>query len=267
MDDASSDAGARMPLSRERVLDQAVKVADAGGLGALTMRSLAQELDVKPMALYHYVAGKDEILDGIVDRIFGEITFPVSGGEWRTEIRRRAVSARDVLRRHTWAITLMESRSTPGTATLRHHEAVLATLRTAGLSLEMTGHAYAMLDAFVYGFVLQEAALPLGPETAPEAVSALAAQLAPDEYPHLMEYATQRVMEPGYDFGDEFEFGLGVILDALERSIRTHDEVAGDDSGRSPVLDPSQPTAADDQPEREQELAEEGERRERGDVQ
>jgi hypothetical protein len=102
---------------------------------------------------------------------------------------------------------------------MRHHEAMLATLRRAGLSLEMTGHAYALLDAFVYGFAVQEAALPFGPDTAPEVTASIAAQFSPAEYPHLVEYATERAMQPGYDFGDEFEFGLGVILDAVGRMI------------------------------------------------
>ncbi|MCK6211397.1 TetR/AcrR family transcriptional regulator [Georgenia sp. EYE_87] len=207
----------RVPLSRERVLEHAVAVADAGGLGSLTMRSLAKELGVRPMALYHHFTNKDEILDGIVDLVFSEVELPAPDGEWRAELSRRAASARDVLRRHSWAIALMESRSTPGPATLRHHEAVLATLRGAGLSLEMTGHAYALLDAFVYGFAIQEAALPFGPDTAQEVVASIAAQFSGGEYPYLAEYATERAMKPGYDFGDEFEFGLGVILDGLER--------------------------------------------------
>jgi AcrR family transcriptional regulator len=223
----------RIPLSRQRVLDHAVAVADAGGLASLTMRSLAKELGVKPMALYHHFTNKDEILDGIVDLVFGEMELPSPDGEWRAEITRRATSARSVLRRHSWAIALMESRSTPGPATLRHHEAVLATLRTAGLSLEMTGHAYALLDAFVYGFAVQEAALPFDTDTAPEVVAAIAAQFSGGEYPYLMEYATERAMKPGYDFGDEFEFGLGVILDALERSIPPGDGAARREPVRS----------------------------------
>ena len=209
----------RAQLSRERVLDRAIGVADAGGLESLTMRSLASELDVRPMALYHYFTNKDEILDGIVDRVFGEIDLPSPAGHWRSEVTRRATSARSVLRRHPWAIALMESRSTPGPATLRHHEAMLETLRSAGLSLAMTGHAYALLDAFVYGFAIQEAALPFGRETAPEVSAAIAAQFASGEYPRLREYAVERVMKPDYDFGDEFAYGLGVILDAVERSI------------------------------------------------
>src|SRR4051794_12393042 len=150
----------RTPLSRERVLRAAVAIADAGGIGSLTIRSLAHGLDVKPMSVYHHVANKGEILDGIVDMVFGEIELPSAGGDWRAEISRRSHSARLVLRRHPWAIGLMESRTSPGPATLRHHDAVLGALRAAGFSVQLTAHAYALLDSFVYGFALQEATLP-----------------------------------------------------------------------------------------------------------
>ena len=208
----------RAPLSRERVLRGAVAVADAAGIGSLTMRSLAQELDAKPMSLYHYVANKDEILDGIVDLVFSEIELPSPGGDWRSEMSRRANSARRVLRCHPWAIGLLESRKNPGPATLRHHDAVLGALRGAGFSVEMTAHAYALLDSYVYGFALQEASLPFdGPDTAADVAGPMMGQFPADAYPHLVEMATEYVLQPGYDFGDEFEFGLGVILDALAR--------------------------------------------------
>ena len=208
----------RPPLSRERVLRGAVAVADAGGIGALTMRSLARELGVKPMSLYYYVAGKAEILDGIVDLVFSEIDLPSPGGDWQSQMRRRADSARRTLRRHPWAIGLMESRANPGPATLRHHESTLATLRRAGFSVAMTAHAYALLDSYIYGFALQEAALPFNPQTVTEATEAIAEQFA-GEYPCLVEMATEHILRPGYDFGDEFEIGLTVILDALTGSI------------------------------------------------
>ncbi|MDQ1711649.1 MAG: hypothetical protein QOE45_1099 [Frankiaceae bacterium] len=210
----------RAPLSRERVLRGAVAVADAGGLAGLTIRSLAQELGVKPMAVYHYVANKGEILDGIVDIVFGEIELPVPGGEWRAEIQRRAVSARQVLRRHPWAIGLLESRTTPGSATLHHHDTIIGTLRGAGFSVEMTAHAYALLDSYVYGFALQEASLPFdGPDTVADVAEPMMQGFPAGEYPHLVELATEYVLKPGYDFGNEFEFGLGVILDALSKSL------------------------------------------------
>jgi AcrR family transcriptional regulator len=207
------------PLSRERVLRGAVAVADAAGIGALTIRSLARELGVKPMSLYHYVAGKEEILDGIVDLVFSEMELPSPGGNWQAEMRRRAISARRVLRRHPWAIGLMESRANPGAATLRHHDATIATLRTAGFSVAMTAHAYALLDGYVYGFALQEASLPFKPETVAGVAEPGSQQISARDYPHFVEMATEHILQPGYDFGDEFEIGLSVILDALTTSI------------------------------------------------
>jgi AcrR family transcriptional regulator len=215
----SDNPGERAPLSRERVLRGAVAVADASGIAALTMRSLARELGVKPMSLYHYFAGKDEILDGIVDLVFGEIDLPSPGADWQLEMRRRAISVRRVLRQHSWAIGLMESRANPGPATLHHHDATIGTLRGAGFSVAMTAHAYALLDSYVYGFALQEASLPFNRDTAAQIAEPTGQQIAADQYPHLAEMATQHILQPGYDFGDEFDIGLSVILDALERSI------------------------------------------------
>jgi AcrR family transcriptional regulator len=224
----------RTRLSRERVLRVAVTIADAAGIGALTIRSLARELGVKPMAIYYYVANKSEILDGIVDLVFAEIERPAPDGDWRSELVRRANSARQVLSRHHWAIGLMESRKSPGPATLRHHDAVIGTLRRAGFSVEMTAHAYALLDSYVYGFALQEAALPFqGTDTAADVTEPIMQRFHTDQYPHLAEMATDYILQPGYDFGDEFEFGLGVILDALTRSL----------PGKAPVIQPSTPGA------------------------
>lgn len=211
-----SGRGDRVPLSRGRVLRGALDLADAGGIDSLTIRSLAHELGVKPMSVYYHVANKEQILDGIVDLVFREIALPSPEGDWRSEMRRRAISARAVLKRHPWAIGLLQSRTIPGPATLRHHDAVIGTLRAAGFSVEMTAHAYALLDSYMYGFAVQEAALPFkGLDAVAEAGEP---QLVPaDEYPHLIEMATQHILQPGYDFGDEFEPGLTVILDALAR--------------------------------------------------
>jgi AcrR family transcriptional regulator len=211
--------GERAPLSRERVLRGALAVADASGIGALTIRSIARELGVKPMSLYHYVAGKDDILDGIVDLVFSEIELPSAGGDWQAEMRRRAISARRALRRHPWAIGLLQSRANPGAATLRHHDATIATLRKAGFSVAMTAHAYALLDSYVYGFALQEASLPFKPETVAGVAGPGSQQISADKYPHFAEMATEHILQPGYDFGDEFEIGLSVILGALTTSI------------------------------------------------
>ncbi|HEY5978593.1 MAG TPA: TetR/AcrR family transcriptional regulator C-terminal domain-containing protein [Microlunatus sp.] len=210
----------RRALSRDRVLAGAVAVADTQGLAALTIRSLAQHLGVKPMSLYYYVANKSEILDGIVDVVFSEIDLPETDGDWRSAIHRRATSARHVLRRHSWAIGLLESRTSPGPATLRHHDAMLGTLRGAGFSLPLTAHAYALIDSYVYGFALQEAALPFdGPDTVAAVAGPMIEQFSTGAYPHLIELATQHVLQPGYDFGAEFDFGLNLILDALEVAL------------------------------------------------
>ncbi len=218
---AASDSAGRSRLSRERVLQSAVAVADQGGIAALTIRSLAAELGVKPMSVYHHVANKDEILDGIVDIVFGEIELPTIGGEWHAEMWRRAVSAREAMRRHPWAIGLVETRTNPGFATLRHHDAVIGTLRDGGFSVEMTAHAFALIDAFVYGFALSEATLPFdGPDTVPEIAEQMMAQFSPTDYPHLVEFTAEHVMKPGYDYGEEFEYGLRVILDGLAQSVQ-----------------------------------------------
>ena len=212
--------GTRGRLSRDRVLRAALDVADAHGVAGLTIRSLAAALGVKPMSVYHHVANKDQILDGIVDLVFGEIALPAAGGDWRVEIRRRSQSARAVLRRHSWATALLESRRTPGPANLRHHDAVLGTFRAAGFSVAMTAHAYALVDAYVYGFALQEASLPFrDPDTVPEVAGPILEQFATGEYPHMVELATEIVMQPGYDFGDEFDFGLELVLDGLAQRL------------------------------------------------
>jgi AcrR family transcriptional regulator len=211
----------RESLSRERVLDAAMTVADEGGLDALTIRSLAQHLRVAPMAIYHHVANKEAILDGIVDRVFGEMDYPSAEGGWRAAMERRCASARQVLRRHPWAIPLLQSRRAPGPATLRHLDAVIGCLRRAGFSVRMTAHAYAMIDSYVYGFALSEASLPInGPETVAEVATSMRELFSIADYPHLSEFSREHVMQPGYDFGDEFEFGLGLLLDALTERAR-----------------------------------------------
>jgi AcrR family transcriptional regulator len=214
------DSATRPRLSREKVLQGAVAVADRGGIASLTIRSLAAELGVKPMSVYHHVANKDEILDGIVDLVFGEIELPTIGGEWHSEMQRRAASARDAMLRHPWAIGLVETRTSPGTATLKHHDAVIGTLRAGGFSVEMTAHAFALIDAYVYGFALSEVTLPFkGPDTVPEVAEQMMEQFSPADYPHLVEFTVEHVMKPGYDYGEEFEYGLGVVLDGLARAV------------------------------------------------
>jgi AcrR family transcriptional regulator len=214
------DAASRAPLTRRRVLRAAVALADRGGVAALSMRKLAQELGVEAMSLYHHVANKDDILDGIVDVVFGEIELPAGEAGWEAAMRRRAVSAREALRRHPWATGLMESRRTPGPANIRHHDAVLGVLRNAGFPVELAAHAYSLLDSYIYGFALQEASLPFHtPEETAEVAQEIMSEFPADEYPHLAEIATEHVLQPGYDYGDEFLYGLDLILDGLARAL------------------------------------------------
>jgi len=210
--------GPRAPLTRDRVLGAAVALADRDGVGSLSMRRLARELGVEAMSLYHHVPGKQALLDGMVDLVFGEIELP-SGDDWRAAMRRRAVSAREVLSRHPWAIALMESRRTPGPANLRHHDAVLGCLRRAGFPVALAAHAYSLLDAYIYGFALQEASLPFTtPEETAEVARSIMAEVPAGAYPHLTELAVEHVLQPGYDYGDEYQFGLELLLDGLERA-------------------------------------------------
>jgi AcrR family transcriptional regulator len=209
----------RTPLSKARVLQAAVARADEAGLDAFSMRGLAQELGVVPMALYKHVANKDELLDGMVDIVFSEIEAPSGDLDWRSAMRRRALSTREALNRHTWAIGLMESRH-PGPANLRNHNAVMGCLREAGFSFETAIHAYSVQDAYIYGFALQEQDLGFEtPESAGEAAQSRAQTIgAPDDYPYLVEVAT-RLPETGYDNAIEFSWGLDLILDGLDRSL------------------------------------------------
>jgi AcrR family transcriptional regulator len=208
----------RRRLSRERVLLAAMEHADAGGLEALSMRTLAEALGVAPMALYRHVANKDDLVDAMVDIVFNEIDLPLGGADWRTAMHRRAMSIRDVLSRHRWAVGLMESRTHPGPANLRHHDAVIGSLRAAGFDITLAAHAYSLLDSYIYGFALTKMNLPF--ETTEEVAEVAQGMLEPfplNAYPNLLEMLTEHVMKPGYDYGDEFAYGLDVILDGLEQ--------------------------------------------------
>ena len=207
---------AKQTLSRERVLEAGLGLADEIGIEAFTIRKLAAELDVGAMSIYHHVPSKDEIVDGMVDLVFAEIALPPEDQPWAEAIRARCRSAREVLVRHPWAAPLMESRMRPGPANLRHHDAVIGCLRRGGLSWELTGRAYAILDAFVYGFSFQAASLPAG--DAEGFADVAAAMPAFDDHPHLAALTAEHVLQPGYDFGDSFEFGLDLILDGLQRA-------------------------------------------------
>lgn len=208
----------RPPVSRELALATAMALADTEGLDALSMRRLAQALGVEAMSLYHHVKNKDEILDGMVDLVFKEIDLPREDEEWRDGVRRRCHSAREVLKRHRWAIGVMESRTVPGLHNLRHHDAMLGCFMRAGFSLPLTGHAYAAIDAFVYGFVHSELQLPFenGPEA--QAVAKGIFEAMPEgKFEALKTFTLRHVLKPGYDYGREFEFGLELLLESFER--------------------------------------------------
>ena len=209
----------RPPWTRERVLRAAIDLADEGGIETLSMRRLSQELGGAAMSLYNHVANKEDLLDGMIDVVFSEIEPPSDEQGWKTAMRQRAISIRTVLARHPWAIGLMESRTSPGPATLRHHDAVIGCLRRAGFSVELAAHAFSALDSYIYGFALQERSLPFHtPEETSALAQAMLAQFPVDEYPHLAELTIDHVLEPGYDYGNEYEFGLDLILDGLERA-------------------------------------------------
>jgi AcrR family transcriptional regulator len=194
-----------------------VALADQAGISSLSMRKLGEALRVEAMSLYNHVASKSALLDGMIDIVFSEIDLPSADDPWRAAMRKRAISARQVLRRHPWAIGLMESRTSPGPATLRHHDAVLGCLRQAGFSVELTAHAYSLLDSYIYGFALNEAGLPFGTgEEAAQVARDISGEFASGQYPYLTEMAVEHVVRPGYDYGDEFEIGLDLILGSLQ---------------------------------------------------
>lgn len=207
-------AGRRPRVSREQVLDAALELADEGGLAAVTMAGVGARLGVEGMSLYRHIGNKEEMLNGLVDRVFTEIEVPADARDWREALRRRAVSAHAALRRHPWAIGLMESRSQPGPATLGHHDAMVAILLGAGFDGRGATRVYNVLDSYVYGFALQEATLPF---SSPEEMASMSEQMlaaVAESYPNLA--AVQReLVGSGFDYADEFEAGLDIILGAL----------------------------------------------------
>ncbi|AKQ67828.1 putative transcriptional regulator, TetR family [Myxococcus hansupus] len=218
-----SSRAKRAPLSKERVVAAALALADEKGEAGVTMRAIAARLGVEAMSLYNHVADREAILDGLVDVVFEEIELPVSTGGWKESMRNRAASVRAVLRRHPWALGLMDSRSQPGPATLRHHNAVLGVLRAGGFSVVMAAHAFSVIDSYLYGFVLQEQSLPFEDSAElDEVATGILRDNPTDAYPHLTELMMQHALQPGYRYADEFEFGLTLILDALRP-----DEVRG----------------------------------------
>ena len=211
---------ARARLNRDKVVGSAIALADASGIESLSMRKLGGELGVEAMSLYNHVSNKGDLTDGMIDGVFAEIDLPSGGTDWRTAMRHRAISVRKVLARHPWATGLMESRTTPGPATLRHHDAVLGILREAGFSIVLAAQASSVLDSYIYGFVLQERNLSATSLGSTRLAQVILARLATQDYPHVAELTVEHVLQPGYDHDAEFEFGIDLILDGLERVCR-----------------------------------------------
>ena len=209
----------RPRLNRETVLRAGVELADQAGIEGFTMRTLSQELGVVPMALYKHVANKQELLEGMVDLVWSEVTEPDAAGGWKQGMRNRAVSLRDALTRHRWAVGRMEAAGRPGPENLRQHNAMLGCLRQSGFSFRTTVHVTSLLDAYVYGFALQQKTLSF--ETPEESAAAAAAtrnaESAEDaaRYPYLLEVVGELAKE-GYDYDAEFAVGLDVLLDGVE---------------------------------------------------
>jgi AcrR family transcriptional regulator len=203
------------------VLLAAVEFADAYGVEELSMRKLGQDLGVEAMSLYNHVASKDDLLDGMIDVVFSEIPLACADQHWQSGMRERAIAVRAALLRHPWAIGLMESRRRPGPATLRHHDAVLGCLRRAGFSVPLAAHAYSVLDSYIYGFALNEQSLPFDtPQDVAEVGTDMLEQFPAEAYPNLSEFIMEHALKPGYEYAQEFEFGLDLILDGLERTLR-----------------------------------------------
>ncbi len=213
------DSPPRPPLTTDRVLAAAVDLADREGLGALTMRRLGAELGVEAMSLYKHVANKEAILDGVVELIVGQIEIPSQETHWKKAMRRRAVSARGVLAGHSWAIGLLETRGSMGPATMRYLNAILGNLRSAGFSIEDAVHAFWLLDSYVYGHVIQETTLSPVRTSPPgtESTAAVLEQATTADYPYLVEVAGH-ALGSDYSVDREFQYGLDLILDALEQA-------------------------------------------------
>ncbi|MCA8915517.1 MAG: TetR/AcrR family transcriptional regulator C-terminal domain-containing protein [Planctomycetes bacterium] len=209
------------PLTRERVLREATTIADKHGIESLSMRKLGQKLGVEAMSLYNHVANKDDLLDGLVDLVVAEIELPKKGSNWKEAMRIRAHSAREMFLRHPWALIVMESRKNPGPNSMRYYDAVIGCLNEGGFSIALTAHAFAALDSYIYGFALQEMKLPFKTSSElTEVATNILQQMPADEYPHFVKLTTEHVMKPGYSFADEFEFGLELMLDGLERCLK-----------------------------------------------
>lgn len=224
----------RRPLTQDRILEAAVKVADRGGVARVSMRNVGKALGVEAMSLYHHLAGKDALLDGLANWVFTQFEHPAPDQPWREAMTARANSARSALSKHPWALGLLESRRAPGPALLHHHEAVLACLRRNGFSFALASHAHSALDAYVFGFVLTEVNLPFEAPDIEAFAGEVQRALPADQFPHLAELLGQHVVGKGYRYADEFGFGLDLVLDSLERHLEREQGEGGGGSPQGP---------------------------------
>jgi AcrR family transcriptional regulator len=217
-----SSAQFRAPLSRERVLRAAIDLADERGIESLSMRELGRRLEVEAMSLYNHVANKDDILDGMVDLVVSEIDLPSDTVDWKEAMRRRAISARDVFSRHPWASVLIDSRESSGPARLRYFDWVIGTLRRAGFSIDQVARAFSLLDSYIYGFGRQQLNASAGRDVKPEEMGEAFLRAIPaDGYPYLREMVVEYAMNSGHDESADFEFGLELILDGLQKVLES----------------------------------------------
>ena len=212
----TSNTPAPPPLSRERILQTALRLADEEGLEAISMRKVAQELGVKAMSLYNHVANKDDIIDGIVDWVVSDIELPRCDLDWKTAMRRRALSAHEVLLKHPWAAIAIMSRINVGPAMLRYIDRTIGCLRQAGFSWEMADHAWNAIDNHIYGFTLQALNFPIEATEYAETAESFIAHIPPDQYPYMHQLSLY-IIDGSYDGLHDFEFGLNFILDGLDR--------------------------------------------------
>ncbi|MBW9210175.1 TetR/AcrR family transcriptional regulator [Mumia sp. zg.B21] len=208
-------------MNRERALSAALAVADSEGIEAVTMRRLARELGIEAASLYHHVHGKEEILDGLVEAISSKIELPQPTADWRRSIRQRAHQTRATLREHPWAVSMMASRTSPGPATLRVLETGIRCFREGGFSVVLAAHAISTVDSYVHGFVLEEVNLPFHDESQLAAMTgAIMEEFPASEFPYLFELTREHVLQPGYDYGKEFDSGLEIVLDGIAASLQ-----------------------------------------------
>jgi len=217
--EGADQPSSRLPLNRDRILAAAVEIADERGAGAVTMREVASRLGVEAMSLYNHVANKDDILDGMADLVAEQFDLPEDVDHWREAMRRRAVSAHEVFGRHPWAPMLFDSRESSGPARLHYFDWVLGKLMTAGFSVDGAARAFSLLDSYVYGFGIQQFNFSADSDVSTEEMAeAILAYIPAETYPYLHRMASH-AMQVGYDADADFDFGLEIILDGLERIL------------------------------------------------